>query len=541
MVSFAAGTDRNLAQTLLQNRVALAVPVLPVETQTRGVTIRKQSPDPLLFIALFSPDGRRDASYLTNYAAIQLKDELARVPGVAKVSIVGREDFAASISLDPGKLAARNVTVGDVTRALKQQEVGSTAGQPAGPGGMSRLTRNGRDGLMQQTQLEEIEIKADGKLGVTRLRDVASSLELGTGHAGFASLDGKPTAVLAVYPLERGSQREVGGDVRAKLSELRRRFPDGLDAFTGFDFSGEPKSEASGYLALDVDPPAGASVEMTARLLGRGDQSLRQLAGVKSVLALLEQPFDLEYDQPCLVVCLGQANGVPVDRERLIREIRREMYQRFIVVGQAASIRVRDLSGPARNRRFGYPIDFAICGPERPRVQELAGQLVARMSADPGLTDVWADLRTAPSLSVDIDKAKAASQGLALDDISASIQVFLNPALAVNISLLGREWPVRVQVGAGAGNNVDVWNQLKVRANKGEMVPLLAVAAFHREVELSRRERINFLPAVSITATPAGGLTQADARSVSERLAAEILPKQQPIEYRLVWLRESAR
>jgi multidrug efflux pump subunit AcrB len=310
---------------------------------------------------------------------------------------------------------------------------------------------------MQPEQLAEIVIKADGEVSVTRLRDVASSLELGAGHGGFASLDGKPTAVLAVYPLVRWSQSEVSADVRARLSELRRRFPEGLDAFTGFDFSGEPKSEASGYLVLDVDPPVGASVEMTGRLLVRGDQSLRRLAGVKSVLALSEQPFDHDSDQPCLVVCLGQSNCAPVDRERLIREIRREMHPSLVVAGQAASIRVRDLSGTARSRRFGYPIDFAICGPERPRVQELAGQLVARMSVDPGLTDVWADLRTAPSL------------------------------------------------------------------------------------ELSHLDRIGFLPAVSITATPAGGLTEAAARSVCERLAAEILPKRQPTEYRLVWLRASAR
>ena len=202
---------------------------------------------------------------------------------------------------------------------------------------------------------------------------------------------------------------------------------------------------------------------------------------------------------------------------------------------------MRDLSGAARSRRFGYPIDFAIYGPERPRVQELAGRLAARMSQDPGLTDVWADLRTVPSLSVEIDKAKAASLGLALTDISASIQAALGPTPAGNISLVERTWPVRVQVGAGAGTDGDVLNQLKVRTNKGALVPLSAVAAFRREPELSHLERIDFLPAVSITATPAAGLTLADARSVCERLAAEILPKQQPTEYRLVWLRASAR
>jgi multidrug efflux pump subunit AcrB len=398
IVSFAARTDVNLALVLVQNRVALAMPVLPTETQTLGVTIRKQSPDPLLFITLFSPDGRFDASHLANYATAQLKDELARLPGVAKVSIVGREDFPANISLGPEKPAVCNVT-----------------------------------------------------------------------------FDGMPTEVLAVYSIVPARPREASAGVQARLSELRRRFPEGLDAFTGFDFSREPRAEAPGYLVLDVDPPVGASVEMIGSLLSRGDQLLRRLPGVQNVLALSEQPFDRDHDQPCLVVCLGRANGAPVDRERLIREIRRVFHQTFIVTGQAANVRVRDLSGAARSRQFGYPIDFAICGPQRPRVQELAGQLVARMSQDPGLTDVWADLRTAPSLAVDIDKAKAASLGLAL----------------------------------------------------------------RREVEPSHLERIDLLPAVTITATLAGGLTQAQARSVCERLAAEVLPKQGPSEYRLVWPRGS--
>ena len=449
LVSFAAGTDLNLAQVLVQNRVALALPALPAETQGLGVTIIKRSPDPLMLIALFSPDGRRDASYLANYATIQLKGDLAPLPGVAEVSIVGRQEFALRVRLDPDKLATRNLTLADVTQALKRQDGEAAAGQQAGPGGVPHHPPIDRGARMEPDQFAAIVIKTEPDGRAIRLRDVAG-LELGAGPVGFESFAGRPAAVLVVYPLVHADRREVSAMVQARLLELGEQFPDGVDAFAGFDFSREPTGEAPGCLVLDVDPPVGASVEMIGRLLERGEQSLRRLAGVETVLVLAQQPFDRDRDQPCLVVCLGPANDAPVARERLSSAIRERL-----VAEQVGSIRVRELSGPARSRRLGYPLEFAIDGPDRARVQELAGQLVAQMLRDTRLTDVRAGSRPVPSLSVDIDQAKAASLGLAVADISASIQAARGAAQAGNITLAGRTWPVRVQVGSGGQPDVD--------------------------------------------------------------------------------------
>jgi multidrug efflux pump subunit AcrB len=234
------------------------------------------------------------------------------------------------------------------------------------------------------------------------------------------------------------------------------------------------------------------------------------------------------------VVGLAPARGTPVDRERLIREIR----TRFSAAEKEASIRMWDLSGAAQSQRFGYPIEFAISGPDRSRLQELAGQLVARMSQDPRLTDLWAGPRPVPALSVDIDRAKAATLGLALADISTSLQTVFGSAQAGNISRSGRTWPVRVQADSGGRTNVDTFNRLRVRTDKGQMVPLRAVATLRWEMEPVYLERFDGFPAVSITASPAGKFSLAEARFLCERLAAEVLPKQRPAEYRLVWLRE---
>ena len=121
-VAFEPGIDLNAAQVLVQNRIALAMPALPAEIQRQGVTVRKQSPGLLMIVCLRSPDGQFTRSDLCNYAAIQLKDEMARVPGVADVAILGEQNFGMSIHLDQEKLVARNLGVLDVTRAAREPE-----------------------------------------------------------------------------------------------------------------------------------------------------------------------------------------------------------------------------------------------------------------------------------------------------------------------------------------------------------------------------------------------------------------------------------
>src|SRR6202011_3806686 len=132
-VTFKPGVNLNLAQVLVQNRVNLAVPLLPDVVKQTGVTTRKRSPDILLIVSVNSPDGRYDQLYLSNYATIQIKDELARVDGVGDVFLFGQQDYSMRIWVDPEKLSARNLTAGDVVAALRQQNTQVAAGQIGQP------------------------------------------------------------------------------------------------------------------------------------------------------------------------------------------------------------------------------------------------------------------------------------------------------------------------------------------------------------------------------------------------------------------------
>src|SRR6201990_2195217 len=132
-VTFKLGTDVDKAQVQVQNRVAQALPKLPEEVRRLGVTTTKQSPDLTMVVHLFSPDGRYDDVYLRNYATLQVKDVLARIPGAGDVQIFGSGDYAMRLWLNPSKLAARNITASDVVDAIREQNVQVAAGQIGAP------------------------------------------------------------------------------------------------------------------------------------------------------------------------------------------------------------------------------------------------------------------------------------------------------------------------------------------------------------------------------------------------------------------------
>src|SRR6202521_2728931 len=182
-VTFALGTDVNMAQVLVQNRVAIAQPALPDVVRAIGVTVKKRSPDILLAVGLYSevnPETGRpyyDQLYMSNYATIQLKDALARVEGVGDVLIFGQQDYSMRVWLDPDKLQSRNLSAGDVIRVLREQNVQVAAGQvgqppvPKGQDFQYTVSTLGR--LVEAEQFANIVLKTGTNGGVTYLRDVS--------------------------------------------------------------------------------------------------------------------------------------------------------------------------------------------------------------------------------------------------------------------------------------------------------------------------------------------------------------------------------
>ena len=232
-VTFNVGTDLNMAQVLTQNRVSIAEAKLPEEVKRQGVTTKKKSPAILLCVNLISPDKRYDQLYLSNYATIQVKDALARLSGVGDVAFLGARDYSMRIWLDPEKLASRNMTAGDVTRALKEQNVQVAAGRlgqaPAPAGQEFQLTINTLGRLLEPEQFGDVIVKTGSNGQVTRVRDVGRA-ELGAKNYDVDTyLDGEPCITLAVYQLPGSNALATADSVKARMEELKARFPAGLD------------------------------------------------------------------------------------------------------------------------------------------------------------------------------------------------------------------------------------------------------------------------------------------------------------------------
>jgi multidrug efflux pump len=244
-VTFALGTDVNMAQVLVQNRVAIAQPLLPDVVKNVGVTTKKRSPDILLAINLYADDdpatGRPyyDQLYLSNYATIQLKDAVARVEGVGDPFLIGQQDYSMRVWLDPDELQARNLTAGDVIRVLREQNVQVAAGQvgqppvPRGQDFQYTLSTLGR--LVEPEQFADIVLNTGANGEVTCLRDV-SRLELGAKNQNvLCRLDGRPSAGIAVFLLPGANALDTADRVKATMRELGSRFPRGLHYAIRYD------------------------------------------------------------------------------------------------------------------------------------------------------------------------------------------------------------------------------------------------------------------------------------------------------------------
>src|SRR5262249_33032920 len=236
-VTFQIGTDLNIAQVLVQNRVAIAQPTLPDVVKAIGVTVKKRSPDILLVVSLTSDDNPAtgkpyfDQLYLSNYATIQLIDSLARLEGVGDVFTFGGQDYSLRVWLDPDKLATRNLSAGDVVKVLREQNVQVAAGQigqppvPRGQDFQYPVSTLGR--LIEAQQFADIILKTGADGEVTYLKDV-SRTELGAkSQDQLLFTDGKPSVGLAIFQLPGSNALDTADRVRAKMRELEKRFPQG--------------------------------------------------------------------------------------------------------------------------------------------------------------------------------------------------------------------------------------------------------------------------------------------------------------------------
>ena len=232
LVTFDVGTDLDTANVLVNNRFAQAQPFLPEDVKNFGVTIKKSLAFPLVFVSVYSPDGRYDSTFLSNYASINLIDTLARIKGVGDVRNFGASDYALRVWLDPERLARLELTVGDVQAAIRQQNTvnpaGQIGGEPAAAGQQLTYTVRAQGRAVTPVDFENVIVRAAPDGSIIRVRDVAR-VELGALTYGLSgTFGGKAAAVIGIFQAPGSNALDVSKAIRSTLAEASKRFPAGL-------------------------------------------------------------------------------------------------------------------------------------------------------------------------------------------------------------------------------------------------------------------------------------------------------------------------
>mgnify|MGYP000450796252 FL=1 len=238
-VYFNVGTDTDMAQVNVQNRVSLAEPALPQEVRTQGVSVKKRSSNMLLGVSLYSDDPTMDTMFLSNYATNYLTEPLSRIPGVAAAEVMGEKTYSMRIWLKPDKMASLGVTVAEVQAAISEQNTLVAAGKlgaaPSLPNQQFEYAIQAQGRLVLPEEFGQTIIRANLDGNFVRLKDIARIERGSKNYGGSAKLNGQDTGFIVIYQLTEANATQVASDVKARMAELAKQLPDGVEYSIPYD------------------------------------------------------------------------------------------------------------------------------------------------------------------------------------------------------------------------------------------------------------------------------------------------------------------
>ena len=425
VVTFAPGEDLDQAQILVQNRVTLAQPVLPELVRRRGVTVKKKSPSQLMIVNLFSPDESRDNLYLSNYATIQLRDELSRLDDVGDITLIGQRDYSMRVWIDPARMAARNLSATDVVRAVEQQNVQVAAGQIGQPPAPSdqvfqyTMTTLGR--LADDAQFGEMILKSDAQGRTVRLKDVAR-IELGAQtYEQVCTLDRKPTVALAVYQLPGSNALEIAARVRTKMDELKQRFPEGVDYTIAYDTTPFIRESIREVYAALRDAVILVAIVVLVFLQGWRAAIIPLVAVPVAIIGTFAAMLMLGYSLNTLTLFgLVLAIGIVVDDAIVVVEAIESHIESGLAPRAAAIQAMREVSGPVIAVGLVLSAVFVPCI----FITGVIGQFFRQFAVTIAISTVisaFNSLTLSPALAVLLLRPKSAGVGEALPRVGVPL------------------------------------------------------------------------------------------------------------------------
>jgi multidrug efflux pump subunit AcrB len=392
------GADSKMVQVLAQNRVALALPVVPQQVQMHGIRVIRTRPLPALWLVLGSPDQSRDLLYLRNFGQTVLVPELQRLPGVEEVSAGPEGGPHPRVWLDPDKLAARSLTAADVERLVREP-----------PGGLDKL---------MPENVPEMIVKVDAAGQVVRIRDVGV-VEMAGADLGLPSRwHGQSAAVIGVY----GDPAQLVKAVQDRLPGWRERLPAG----TGLSLLPGPATPGTEGLLIDGRLPDAASPERVRRV---AEQVAGTLEGFRDTKAegLVPAVIALPANEP-QAFRLYVALCPPADRAWTAAEVGDKTRRVLAEELKDAVIRVTPPSVLGRPPRRRAPVVLLVSGPDFEESVRLANEISDRLPGSGAVANVWPEYaRFVPQPYIDVNREKVAQLGVNLTDLMQTLQVYFGP------------------------------------------------------------------------------------------------------------------
>jgi len=529
-ITFEPGVDADKAQDLINNRVALAMPVLPDLVQRLGVTTKKAPAYTALLVKVHAPTGKYDALYLSNYAS-KVRDELSRLPSMNEVSVFGQRESVFRIWLDPQKLVAHRISATDVLNAIQDKAEGAKIDKvvPADNPRFNLTVNLGQ--LLDVEAIEKMIVKGTlEKPPMVFLRDLAKIEKIELPPQVDVRQNGKSVVMLSVSVVSQANADEVSAAARLKVFELRMRCPEGLDMQTAYDFTPNVKAphgpKTPQYLLVDVEPPL--AYDATQRLT-LGDQCATLVSGVDGVKDVVTFVSNQLFHPTCLLVLLTP----DIQRARAMQTIRTRLAEKL--PGTTVRLRVFTAS-PEFPWHGGYSVNLALHGPDGVKVRDWAGKVAERLRPSKKLTDcaVSQDARLVPQLHIEIDRKALTKEGLQPADVYNTVELVLGSNAG---DRFGNTLLITVPLDGPVRERVEAIKQLKIRAAGGKMLPLAAFVNVKDFTAPLALQRFNGEPMVEITANHAPEAKLAEVRKLCETVAEQARRDLGlPAEYRVTLL-----
>ncbi|MDB5341686.1 MAG: efflux system, inner rane transporter CmeB [Schlesneria sp.] len=498
-VYFDPKADISFAEIRVQNRVSLALPLLPDSCRRLGISVRKiPSGPPQFWLALTSTDPDQDEAFLGRFAIVNIKPECAGLPGVVDVRVLGGKDYRLQILLNPHSLAACKLTASDVVDTLRRQnlQVGAN-GAITDKQSQSAFSAPSRLKSPKDFESVILRVTADGQ--VIRLKEVAQ-VELNMPAAvGFARVDGKPAALLDVtaWPKQVTADQLVNDTIADALAP-------GMKLISLADRS------VDRLLSVEVRLPSGSTLEQAQKVVAKATELIRGLPGKSTVFAFAD---GREPSLAMIFIKVGAKDSPTAkDLEKALAGI------------SGATIRTGDV--PPSEAAF--PARMALLDPgERGEEQfhEAAEHVLATLAKDKDLTGPAAFPLSLTAQSIIVDRDKCAKVGVELDDIFTTLQTSLGGVQAVDAIRFGKLCPVIVKTDPQFARFPEDLTKLMVRGAAGEMLPLDTLIKIRQSSAPAAVIRINGQRSIVITAASASGKSSNQVAAKCVKLAREVLPQ----------------